>query len=193
MSKRDVLPNLPCPRCGHTQDVKVWTSVNATLDPSLKQLLLSGRLNLFVCPKCRLVDIPPIDVLYHDMEYPCAIWIRHPNESGRVAPPEGSEGMFQVLNRQYVCRVVAGYPDLVEKVLILDDGYSDFEVELFKLMVCMKRGIDTTEPFYYAETKRGVFRGPHLGFALPNLAPKGIRFGEREFREAVQRAPTGPR
>lgn len=38
-----------CPKCGKKSPFTVWNSVNVTLDPSVKQDVLSGKIFLFHC------------------------------------------------------------------------------------------------------------------------------------------------
>ena len=66
MSLSDVA-SLKCPSCGKKQEVEVWTSINVTNDPGLRERLFSGDINLLICRECgkpALVDSP---LLYHDM------------------------------------------------------------------------------------------------------------------------------
>jgi len=57
-----------CPACGEESEVSVWRAMNVTTDPDAKELLLSGSVNVFSCPKCRYESLLDIDLLYHDME-----------------------------------------------------------------------------------------------------------------------------
>jgi hypothetical protein len=40
---------LNCPKCGHLQDTVVWTSLNVSLDPDLREKLFNGEINVFIC------------------------------------------------------------------------------------------------------------------------------------------------
>lgn len=56
-----------CPDCGRESSVTVWQSVNATLDPQLRETLLSGQaLNVFMCEECNYVVVLDLPMLYHD-------------------------------------------------------------------------------------------------------------------------------
>jgi predicted RNA-binding Zn-ribbon protein involved in translation (DUF1610 family) len=57
-----------CPACGEEATATVWRSMNVTLDPDAKELLLAGDVNVFRCPKCGYESLLDIDFLYHDME-----------------------------------------------------------------------------------------------------------------------------
>lgn len=47
MSLSDVA-SLKCPSCGKKQEVEVWTSINVTNDPGLRERLFSGDINLLI-------------------------------------------------------------------------------------------------------------------------------------------------
>jgi hypothetical protein len=57
-----------CPFCGQPVQVQVRQIIDVSEEPSLKRLLLAGRLNAFVCPRCgnRVSFAAPF--LYHDPE-----------------------------------------------------------------------------------------------------------------------------
>ena len=59
---------LDCPRCGRSQEVTIWRSVNATLDPSLRELLAERRINAFRCDECGFAAYLGVPLLYHDMQ-----------------------------------------------------------------------------------------------------------------------------
>ncbi len=51
MSKTNVY-TLNCPRCGTENHITVWESVNVTLDPDLKRMVLDGSIFEHQCPEC---------------------------------------------------------------------------------------------------------------------------------------------
>ncbi len=57
-----------CPSCGHEDQVEVWRSLNTSLDPDAKELLLAHQVNVFRCPSCGYESLIDIDFLYHDPE-----------------------------------------------------------------------------------------------------------------------------
>jgi predicted RNA-binding Zn-ribbon protein involved in translation (DUF1610 family) len=68
MSVRETV-EVTCPACGAEAQATVWRSMNTTLDPDAKALLLAGSVNVFTCPKCRYESLVDTDFLYHDMEH----------------------------------------------------------------------------------------------------------------------------
>jgi hypothetical protein len=71
---------LKCPDCGGRLDAVLWDSVNAQLDPEIKEALLQGNLHRFECPQCREVKRLDRAFLYHDMEKQFMVWY-YPFES----------------------------------------------------------------------------------------------------------------
>jgi len=59
---------LKCPQCGAEQDVLVYSSINVTIDPSLRDRLLAAELNLLTCHACGNNALIDTSLLYHDME-----------------------------------------------------------------------------------------------------------------------------
>jgi hypothetical protein len=59
---------IACPECGNLKKVRIYRSVNATLDHKLKHDLLNGDINWFDCEACEFQSYLPVPFLYHDME-----------------------------------------------------------------------------------------------------------------------------
>lgn len=59
---------ITCPKCSTTQQMQVWSSVNARLDPQLKEEILQQRLNVFFCEQCDFRGAYDESLLYHDMD-----------------------------------------------------------------------------------------------------------------------------
>ena len=59
---------LECPKCGEKQSLTLYDSINVSLDPSLKEKLFKGEINIFQCKKCKEKAFVPMPLLYHDME-----------------------------------------------------------------------------------------------------------------------------
>lgn len=67
------MPTLPpqpvpiqCPNCGTQFQTPVFQLVDVGQQPELKQALLSGRLNVAVCPKCGAGGLLATPLVYHD-------------------------------------------------------------------------------------------------------------------------------
>ena len=57
---------LTCPACGTAFRAGIYTLVDVTEQPELKPALLSGQLNVAVCPNCRTASMLGAPLVYHD-------------------------------------------------------------------------------------------------------------------------------
>ena len=125
---------ITCRACGRQQEFVVWETLNATLNPELKQRLLAGDLNTFVCDGCGDEAEVVYSMLYHDMTQHFMVWLLA--EGGEL--PDLSTigqlgGVIGESMRSYRLRTVGSRNELVEKVLLFDSDFDDREMELFKL------------------------------------------------------------
>ncbi|HEY0736654.1 MAG TPA: CpXC domain-containing protein [Herpetosiphonaceae bacterium] len=60
--------SIKCPNCGTNFQTPVFQLVDVGQYPELKQALLSGRLNVAVCPKCGSGGLLATPLVYHDPE-----------------------------------------------------------------------------------------------------------------------------
>ena len=126
-----------CPACGERFDTPLWESLNADIDPAEKDLLLSGRLFLTTCPKCRAEHSFVYPILYHDMKNRDMIQLVLNDENAveflsiikqmRESPMAGSMSFAN-----YRFRFVKSHNELREKVKIFDSGLDDRVIELMK-------------------------------------------------------------
>lgn len=57
---------LNCPACGTPFRTAVYTLIDVSQQPELKQALLSGQLNMAVCPNCQTASMLGAPIFYHD-------------------------------------------------------------------------------------------------------------------------------
>ncbi|GAB4433796.1 MAG: CpXC domain-containing protein [Chloroflexi bacterium OHK40] len=57
---------LTCPACGTPFRAAIYTLVDVTAQSELKAALLSGQLNVAVCPNCRTASMLGAPLIYHD-------------------------------------------------------------------------------------------------------------------------------
>src|SRR6266496_2023303 len=127
-----------CSACGAEQAFTLWGSINVTVDPKLKQRLLNGDLSTFRCARCGREEHVVYDFLYHDMEKSLAIWLKEKDDS----ESELAKKSFSDATGIKTCRTVRTVHELYDKIRIFDDGLDDFEIELFKFTLCVRKGID---------------------------------------------------
>jgi hypothetical protein len=156
---------IKCDKCGHKQPFTFWESINVSVDSKLKERLTRGELTTFICDKCGLEAHVTSDCLYHDMDKELAVWLRYSDE-----PPSSEEvKLREVLasrSNGYKYRVVRSFPDLVDKIQVFDDNFSDYVIELFKLLTCFREGVDLTTPMYYRGLEQANVGGTDLVLVL---------------------------
>lgn len=59
---------ITCPSCGHVYQTPVRTIIDVGVEPRLRDALLSGVLNVAVCPQCRTALMVETPLVYHDPE-----------------------------------------------------------------------------------------------------------------------------
>ncbi len=59
---------IECPNCSFPNSVEIWTIINASTDPELKELLIGGEINLIKCQSCREIFFADEFFLFHDKD-----------------------------------------------------------------------------------------------------------------------------
>lgn len=133
-----------CPRCHYDSPMTVWNSINADLDPELKEKLLDGELYHWKCEVCGLEIDVPFGTLYHDMEHKFMLFF---------SPCDEDENKYQEIEvlipsgmgfKDYIFRSVFGMNELREKISILEAGLNDIAVERMKFFL----KLDNTDGLY---------------------------------------------
>jgi hypothetical protein len=57
-----------CPSCRTRQDILVWHSIDATLNPMIKEQIVTGRINYFDCNSCDFEGFIAAPLFYHDQK-----------------------------------------------------------------------------------------------------------------------------
>lgn len=154
-----------CHNCSKISRFDVYSSVNVTLDPSLKKQILDSSLFNWECPFCHEKYNWVNDFLYHDMDHhfmmffdPDEIAEREYKEDTALPP---MPPLFKI--ERYNLRQVHGLNRLKEKIKILDAGLDDIVVELLKLFTKVNNK-ELQECSIYFEAKEGDV----LSFAFRN-------------------------
>ena len=71
--------NIVCDECGKEFEVERYDSINADLDPELREKFIFDELYMFKCPHCGHMHFIPYPVLYHDMKHKFMV------QSGRIS------------------------------------------------------------------------------------------------------------
>lgn len=117
-----------CPKCQEEGTFKVWNSVNAELNPELREMVLDGSMFHFHCEKCNGDFILPNPTLYHDMKHKFMVWL--------VANANDKMPSFSISGNpefnNYRCRVVSTLDEIKEKIFIFESGLYDVVIEIIK-------------------------------------------------------------
>lgn len=129
MSKISTI-EIACPQCERPYSFDCWDSCNVTLQPDLKERVLSGALFMSACPACGAICRVEYPCLYHDMDKRFMVYMmpRYPEETWR------DTAMGTLYGQGYTLRLETGQEGFAERVRILDDGLDDRLLEIIRDM-----------------------------------------------------------
>lgn len=111
-----------CPHCQSMQEVDYYQSVNVTINPELKQKVLSGTLNINICTACKKEISIMSGFLYHDMTNRIMLELALDEN----AVDEGKDNIIrELVGKGYIYRKVHEYGRLTEKINIFDQRLND--------------------------------------------------------------------
>jgi hypothetical protein len=123
------------PTCRNAFPITYWKSVNVTIDPPLRERVLSGDIHRHTCPRCGQINVMRTPLLYHDTT--CGFMVNF--EMERPEKPITWNTKFlddsARLLPQYQYRFVTSWEDLTEKITIFENGWDDTIIEVLKLVV----------------------------------------------------------
>ncbi|TXF79048.1 CpXC domain-containing protein [Chryseobacterium sp.] len=156
-----------CPHCDSQQELQYYQTVNITLQPELKNKVLSGKLNENTCSNCKKEINIIAGFLYHDMKN--KIMLELSVADVKEEKDEGKEKILEDMIAQgYIYRKVYDYEKLVEKINIFDSKLNDLVVQ--KVSDKMKDMLDESitkvaeikEDFhfnvFYKKIENGLFK-----------------------------------
>jgi hypothetical protein len=87
---------LKCTECGVITETQIWNTLNATIDPEDKQLLLQGKINLFECKSCGHQAWINSQLLFHEMNQHYIVYLFYPEqiESTKFLDSFSKDGRF---------------------------------------------------------------------------------------------------
>jgi len=104
--------SITCPSCRQRFTTQITSLIDAGQDPESKAMLLSGRLNLAVCPQCGHAGLLATPLLYHDAEKEM-LFTYVPTEIG------ASELEQQRMFGDAISRIIASLPAEQRKAYLL--------------------------------------------------------------------------
>ena len=137
-----------CPECGHEQVIEVTPSVNVTLDPEMRDKVLSGEIFQFTCEKCGFSGFAGFPMIYEDKETNGGFLVYlEPDCPDRVVGIDGDVADKVLLN-SITMRLVTTFNELKEKIFAFEAGIDDRVLELFKVLALsnMEASEDQAKP-----------------------------------------------
>lgn len=131
-----------CPVCLNEEEITIWDVIDVSTDPDLKEKLLLKTLQSLECRNCGNSTLIASPLIFRDPERHVLIECRP-----ELGPDDllarlhdlqavGSTLWPQPAESQPFRRLVASINDLIEKILIHDQGIDDRALEIVKLVVC---------------------------------------------------------
>ena len=140
--EEDIEDAIICPNCNHEQELHVTPTVNVTVDPDMKEKVLSGEIFLFTCENCGFTGFAGYPFIYEDKETNGGFLIyMEPDCEDREVGVDGDVA-DQVLLQNMTMRLVTTINELKEKIFIFEAGLDDRVVELFKMLSLSKMKAD---------------------------------------------------
>ena len=130
MSRRTT-KSVGCPHCGEHSDTQMYTTINVTLDPKLRDRVMDETLFAWVCPHCGYEAMLLNPFLYHDMEHKFMIYLRPEQRESFFSVPD-TERQFPELG-DLKKRLAPDINTLKEKILLFEEELDDRASELTKL------------------------------------------------------------
>lgn len=128
-----------CTRCDAQHWLDLPQSVNVATSPDLKELVRSGALFTWTCPRCGTANLVQLPFLYHDPDAHLMLVLSETSLNAEGVP----EG--------YTGRQVRSVGELVEKIKIFDAGLDDLTIEMCKFVTCQE--LRKTVPMKFVRTE----------------------------------------
>lgn len=121
-----------CPKCRTHQTVSIYESVTANKDTALKKRILDKSIFLQRCTNCRTPIELTHNLLYNDPSQELAIWFV---DGGSVSQEleDAMDSFGMVVPRTYRLRLAYTLEEMIEKILIFENGVNDWLIHLIKM------------------------------------------------------------
>lgn len=159
----EIKKEVNCPACGAKAEARMWSGVNAEVNPNLRLRVLDESFFDWRCPQCGAQAVLAYPCLYHDKGRRFMIYILPGNPDPEKAA--GVAAQFPQL-RGVRKRVTGSLTSTKEKVLLFEDGLDDRAAELVKLLLAtvLTRALGkTVGPGFYCSSDEAKDR---IGFSF---------------------------
>lgn len=133
MSDKIVSKAIVCPMCGEMSRSQIYTSINSTVNKSLRAKALDGSLFSWSCPECNYKARLNYPVLYNDMKNRFMVYLIPRIDRFQLCDDELEEKYSNL--RKISKRIVPSFNAFKEKLFIFESGLDDMAVELTKLAI----------------------------------------------------------
>ncbi len=133
MPNKKVIKAVVCPMCGELSKAEIYTSVNSTVHPQLREKVLAGELFGWKCPSCGYNARLTYPILYNDMKNRFMVYMIPKIDRFQLCDKELEEKYSNV--RNITKRLVPDFNSFKEKIFILESGLDDMAVELTKVAI----------------------------------------------------------
>lgn len=148
---------LQCPVCLNEEGATIWQTVQADVDPDLKDRLLRKTLQTQQCLNCGHVWIPARPLLFCDSNAKLIVYCN----SGQTESQTRQVIADLASLPQWTLRLTGDYNDLIEKIHISDHHCDDRLVEVVKLALRQQSQQDEgddIEQIYFLTADDRAFR-----------------------------------
>lgn len=135
---------IKCPKCAQMAEINVWSSITVEDSKDLKEELLKGKINIFKCPSCSAQALLPVPLLYHDKDKKLMISFTPTNDEmqkkqlfSQIKKSSKNSGELENFE-EYNLRFLSNYDELLEKILVFDNGLHDKVIEVLKVLILMQ-------------------------------------------------------
>ena len=177
-----------CPKCKYEGKFIMYDSVNVTLDPELREKVLSGEIFDWTCPKCGDKYNIRHDLLYHDMDKEFQVYYSPKNSAELNKTINNLARKCLGVSRKY--RTVNSLNALREKIFIFERGFNDIAIELVKAILKFGKNEirENTELRFidFFEVKENISEGK-LAFKqiIDDQPQKGIVIFDKEAYDKI--------
>ena len=145
-----VVKKIPCPKCSESTEAKLYMSINATNEPTLRGDVLDEKLFKFRCTACGYEARLTYPVLYNDMKNRFMVYLIPEVDRFQLEDVELEQKYERLVGVRK--RLASDFNSFKEKVFIFESALDDMAVEITKLviseMVAKKYGIPQVEEGY---------------------------------------------
>lgn len=145
-----VVKKIACPKCSETTEAKLFMSINATNEPTLRGDILDEKLLKWRCSACGYEARLTYPLLYNDMKNRFMVYLIPEADRFQLEDVELEQKYERLKGIRK--RLAPDFNVFKEKVFIFESGLDDMAVEITKLViseiVAKKYGLKRVEEGY---------------------------------------------